>query len=69
MPLITGKQFAFIVPAIFLLSYIRERLSWRRLRKWGKQFGAESMPTMPNYLPGGIERYSILFTNLKSTVY
>lgn len=69
MQLITGKEFAFIVGALVILSYIREWHSWRRLRRWGKQFGAGSMPTMPNYLPGGIERYSILFTDLKSTSY
>jgi hypothetical protein len=69
MQQVTGKEFAFIATALVLLSYVREIVSWRRLRRWGKQFGAGNMPTMPNYLPGGIERYSILFTDLKSTVY
>jgi len=67
MELVTGKEFVFILSAVFILAQVRNWISWRKLQKWGKQYGATSMPTVPNYLPGGIERYSILFTDLKST--
>jgi len=44
---------------------IKNWFSWRSLRKWGTQFGCADVPTVKNKLPGGLERYSVLFTGLK----
>jgi hypothetical protein len=44
----------------------RHYLRWRSLRKWGEQFGCENAPTVPNYLPGGLERFSVIFKDFKS---
>lgn len=44
---------------------IKVWLKWRSLKKWGEQYGCGEVTEEKNKLPGGLERYSVLFTGLK----
>jgi hypothetical protein len=58
-----------VVVSAAIIAFIQARnwFQWRALRKWGEQHGCGNAPVVQNALPGGIERYSILFTGLKGT--
>lgn len=58
-------QAVFVSAAIIAFIQARNWLRWRALNKWGEQYGCGAAPEVKNKLPGGIERYSILFTGLK----
>jgi hypothetical protein len=58
---------ALIAGAAIVFFQVRNWLRWRALKKWGEQHGCGDAPEVENQLPGGIERYSILFTGMKST--
>ena len=40
-------------------------MRWRSLKKWGEQYGCCEAPSLPNKLPGGVERYGVFFTGSK----
>ncbi|KAG0647858.1 Cytochrome P450-CM2 [Hyphodiscus hymeniophilus] len=40
-------------------------LRWRALKQFGAKYGCGAAPAIPNKLPGGLERYAILFTGFK----
>jgi hypothetical protein len=56
---------ALIAVAAIVFFQVRNRLRWRALKKWGEQHGCGDAPEVKNQLPGGIERYSIIFTGMK----
>jgi len=58
-------QVVFVSGAIIAFIQARNWLRWRALNKWGEQYGCGAPPVVKNKLPGGIERFSILFTGLK----
>ncbi|TVY38159.1 Cytochrome P450 [Lachnellula subtilissima] len=58
-------QVVFISAAIIAFIQARNWFRWRALNKWGEQYGCGALPVVKNKLPGGIERYAILFTGLK----
>ncbi|KAH9214462.1 cytochrome P450 alkane hydroxylase-like protein [Leptodontidium sp. 2 PMI_412] len=55
---------------LFLVSWlvyanVKTWWSFRRLRKWGKQYGCAEAPVVPNEWPWGLERLYFLLTKLK----
>jgi hypothetical protein len=60
---ITGAGVFFVLWVVY--KQVNNWFEWRALNKWGDQYGCVEPPAVPNKLPGGLERYSILFTGLK----
>ncbi|KAG9237123.1 cytochrome P450 alkane hydroxylase-like protein [Amylocarpus encephaloides] len=60
------KEIATSLVAFIIYKKVKSYLEWRALRRWGEQFGCADVSVVPNKLPGGIERYSFLFMDLKS---
>jgi len=57
---------AFVLFVLFVVyKQTRYWLRWRALAQWGSEQGAVLAPAVPNILPGGVERYKIMFTGLK----
>lgn len=55
--------FAFVVYVAY--KKVQHFLKWRALKKWGDAQGCGEPPVVPNVLPGGLERYKVLFTGIK----
>ena len=64
------SMIAFYVFVVFVI-YIQARnwLRWHNLRRWGESRGCIEPVTVPNYLPGGLERYVNFFLNAKGKSY
>jgi hypothetical protein len=60
------KEIALLLVGWIAFVQIRNWFRWRAVKKWGAQRGCGDLPAVKNKLPGGLERYSILFTGLKS---
>ncbi|KAH7354752.1 cytochrome P450 alkane hydroxylase-like protein [Rhexocercosporidium sp. MPI-PUGE-AT-0058] len=58
---------AIVLFLVLWLVYANVNSWWtfRRLRKWGKQYGCAEAPAVPNEWPWGLERLYFLFTKLK----
>ena len=57
-----------LVVLLFVWLLYKQVTNWVRsksLKKWGKQYGCDEPPSLPNKLPGGLERYGVLFTGFK----
>lgn len=59
------KEAALLFVVWVIYKQVQIWLRWRALKKFGDKHGCGDPPVVPNKLPGGIERYAILFTGLK----
>lgn len=51
----------FVFWAVFI--QIKDRTRWRALKRFGNENGCGDMPTVPNKLPGGVDRMIKMLTN------
>jgi hypothetical protein len=63
MAFFTLAFYAFVIFVIY--KQAKNWLRWRGLRQWGEAQGCVEPATVPNYLPGGIERYIKFFMHAK----
>jgi len=59
------KEAALLFVLWVVYKNVQTYLRWRNLKKFGDKHGCGDAPLFPNKLPGGIERYAIMF-KLKS---
>lgn len=59
------KEIALLFVFWVVYTQVKNWLQWRSLRKFGKKHGCGEAPVVPNYLPGGIEKYGIFLKGMK----
>jgi len=61
-------RLALIAVAAIVFFQVRNWLRWRALKKWGEQHGCGDAPELENKLPGGLDRWYIIFTGMKGKI-
>ena len=57
MTLSYSSETALFLATWIVYSWVKNQVSWMRLRRFGRKNGCEEPKVLKNELPGGIERY------------